>query len=96
MNEPVKQTTWAIICYAPNSGGFPEDDAAAFDGWYADRDDALAVAEDMVKSHPQWVVALVGSDLVWFGQGDFSGHRSPLTGRELRFQRSGGGGSHGE
>jgi len=81
--EPSDQKTWGIIRYALGSGAFPEDDAAAFDGWYSDKHDALAVAKDWVERHPQWIVGLVQSELVWFGNGDFTslGNR-PLTGRE--------------
>jgi hypothetical protein len=78
-----QEKTWGIIRYAPGSGAFPRDDAAAFDGWYSDRNDALAVARDWVARHPQWIVALVRSDLIWFGDGDFSEfRRRPLTRRE--------------
>jgi hypothetical protein len=66
------QETWGIIRYAAGSGTRPENDAAAFDGWYSNREDALAVARDWVARNPQWIVALVRSDLVWFGDGDFS------------------------
>ena len=81
--EPSDQKTWGIIRYALGSGAFPEDDAAAFDGWYSDKHDALAVAKDWVERHPQWIVGLVQSEFVWFGNGDFTslGNR-PLTGRE--------------
>jgi hypothetical protein len=34
MTVPSKEVSWGIIRYAPGSGDFPEDDAAAFDGWY--------------------------------------------------------------
>jgi hypothetical protein len=61
---------WGVIRYAPGTGLFPEDDAAAFDGWYVCRDDALAVAEDFVARHPQWTVALVRSERTWFGDRD--------------------------
>ena len=81
--EPSNQKTWGIIRYAPGSGTFPEDDAAAFDGWYSDKQDALAVAQDWVAQHPQWIVGLVQSELVWFGNGDLTSIRNrPLTGRE--------------
>ena len=46
MPTPSDQQTWGIIRYAAGSGTFPQDDAAAFDGWYSLRDDALAVARD--------------------------------------------------
>src|SRR5262249_1392048 len=76
---------WGIIRYAPSSGSFPEDDAAGFDGWYSDRADALAVAEDWAKRFPYWIVALVSTNKVWFGTGDFSTLRDkPLTERECK------------
>jgi hypothetical protein len=35
--------------------------------------------------HPQWIVALVRSDLIWSGDGDFSElRRRPLTRREQK------------
>jgi hypothetical protein len=86
VTTPSDQKTWGIIRYAVGSGAFPQDDAAAFDGWYTDRNDALAVAQDWVARHPQWIVGLVRSDLVWFGDGDFSKiKRRPLTKREHDF-----------
>jgi hypothetical protein len=83
VTTPSEQENWGIIRYAVGSGTFPEDDAAAFDGWYSDRNDALAVAQDWAARHPHWTVALVRSDLIWFGGCDFSKvkHRL-LTGRE--------------
>jgi hypothetical protein len=80
--EVSEQITWGIIRYAAGSGSFPDEDAAGFDGWYADREDALAVAEAWVEEFPGWIVGLVQSDRIWFGQGDFSGWKSPLTERE--------------
>jgi hypothetical protein len=81
--DPSNQKTWGIIRYAPGSGTFPEDDAAAFDGWYSDRQDALAVAQEWAARHPQWIVGLVQTELVWFGDGDFTSIRNRLlTGRE--------------
>jgi hypothetical protein len=86
--EPNKQTSWGIIRYAPGSGQVPEDDAAAFDGWYAKREDAMSVAEHWVKQHPQWIVAVVGYDTAWFGDGDFhSVADRPLTRREYVLSR---------
>jgi hypothetical protein len=48
------------------------------------------VARDWLERHPQWIVGLVRSDLVRFGQGDFHtvSHR-PLTAREARFATGG-------
>jgi len=81
--EVSKEISRGIIRYAPGSGAFPEDDAAAFDGWYADREDALAVARDRITRHPHWIVGLVRSDVIWFGSGDFSSFRDcPITTRE--------------
>jgi hypothetical protein len=85
MTSPTEQVSWGIIRDAAGSGSFPEDDAAAFDGWYMDREDALAVAEDWVRRYPYWIVGLVSSDRIWFGEGDFSGWKKPLTSRELAF-----------
>jgi hypothetical protein len=88
--EQSSQVTWGIIRYAPCSGIAPEDDAAAFDGWYADRRDALAIANDWAARYPQWIVGLVQSDLVWFGDGDFSTVADrPLTHREAGFAARG-------
>jgi hypothetical protein len=79
------QITWGIIRYAAGSGSFPDDDAAGFDGWYSDRKEAMAVAESWVQEYSGWIVALVQSDQVWFGQADFSGWKKPLTERERKF-----------
>ena len=81
--EPSDQINWGIIRYAGGSGRFPDEDAAGFDGWYSDRDDAMAVAKDWSLRYPQWIVALVRSDLVWFGNGDFTTvNDQTLTARE--------------
>jgi hypothetical protein len=86
MMEPSNQVTWGIIRYAAGSGLVPEDDAACFDGWYTDRADALDCAQRWAARHPQWIVALVRSDLVWFGEGDFTVFRHrPITAREKSF-----------
>ena len=75
--------TWGVIRYAPGSGLLPEDDAAAFNGWYTHREDALLFAKHWAESYPQWIVALVKSDETWWGQGSFVSLRStPLTERE--------------
>jgi hypothetical protein len=84
--DPVEQRSWGIIRYAPGSGAVCEDDAAGFDGWYAHREEALAVARNWVSQYPRRVVALVSSDLIWFGLGDFTTVRHlPLTAREVAF-----------
>ena len=84
--QPVQQETWGIIRYAPMSGVFCDEDAAGFDGWYKLREDALRIAEDWANRYRGWVVALVSSDQIWFGNCDFSVARDhPLTERESRF-----------
>jgi hypothetical protein len=84
---PCSQITWGIIRYAGGSGHAPDEDAAAFDGWYTDRNDALAIARDWAARFPQWIVALVRSDLIWFGDGDFGTVRDrALTYRENIFK----------
>ena len=86
--QPVQQTSWGVIRVAVGSGSFTDEDAAAFDSWYAHREHALAVAEEWAKRHPQWIVALVGSDQIWFGDGDFhSVADRPLTRREYTLMR---------
>lgn len=80
--------SWGIIRYAPFSGTFPEDDAAAFDGWYSIREWALAIAKDWVERYPRWIVVVVREDH-WASDsnpGDFESvdHR-PLTTRERKF-----------
>jgi hypothetical protein len=83
MTKPAEATSWGIIRYAACSGAIPDEDAAGFDGWYICREDAFAIAEDWHRRFPQWTVALVSSDLTWFGNGDFSRARNiPLTARE--------------
>jgi hypothetical protein len=60
--------TWGIIRYAAGSGSTPEDDCAAFDGWYTNRADALTVNDDWCRRHSHWIVALVKSDEVRFSE----------------------------
>jgi hypothetical protein len=71
-----------------HSGDRFDEDACGFDGWYSDRADAMAQAEDWVRRFPHWIVGLVRSDLVWFGNGDFSKVTSPLTYREAMFLKN--------
>ena len=81
--KPSDQVSWGIIRYAAGSGPTPETDAAAFDGWYRDRAQARMVAKDWVARHPHWIVGLVRSDPVWFGDGDFTSlSHAPITYRE--------------
>jgi hypothetical protein len=85
--RPVRDV-WGVIRYAPGSGDFCEDDAAGFDGWYSDPADAQAQADDWAKRFPQWIVAVVKADNVWWGDGDFHVARnSPLTVREFELAR---------
>jgi hypothetical protein len=84
---PCSQITWGIIRYAAGSGLLCEDDAAGFDGWYTAREDALAIARRWAARFPQWIVALVRSDQIWFGDGDFGTVRDrALTYRENIFK----------
>jgi hypothetical protein len=86
MTAPSSQVTWGIIRYAAGSGAAPEDDAAGFDGWYTDRKVAVSIARDWAARFPSWIVALVRSDLVWFGNGNFATVAArPLTQREVGF-----------
>jgi hypothetical protein len=85
-----EQRAWGIIRYAPGSGLLCSDDAAGFDGWYYSPfftlADITAIAEEWVREHPGWVVAVVSLEQGWFGQGDFSRiSRYPLTLRERVF-----------
>jgi hypothetical protein len=87
--KPTRQTSWGVIRYACGSGSFPDEDAAAFNGWYSDRADALAEAEHWAARYPQWIVGLVSSDLIWFGNGAFEQVRDRvLTAREARFAKA--------
>jgi hypothetical protein len=83
MSAESENLGWGIIRYAPGSGSFPEDDAAGFDGWYADKTEAFAVAQDWARRFPDWIVALVYAHKGWDGDKDFSAvrHRA-LTTRE--------------
>jgi len=60
------QLTWGIIRYAPGTGRFPDEDMAAFDGWYADRSVAVAIYKDWVERFQGWIVAVVKQDLATF------------------------------
>jgi hypothetical protein len=84
--KPTQDNMWDIIRYAPGSGRFATMTPLASTGWYARRGDALVIAQDWAARYPQWIVALVKSDLVWSGDGNFAtvAHR-PLTERERRF-----------
>jgi len=62
----VSQLTWGIVRYAPGTGRFPDEDIAAFDGWYADRSEAVAIYKYWIKRCPGWIVAVVKQDLATF------------------------------
>jgi hypothetical protein len=64
--EKNKGKGWGVVRYAAGSGCFPEDDCAAFDGWYFDRNDALAVYQAWCERHPYWIVGLVEAHEVRF------------------------------
>jgi hypothetical protein len=89
-NEPPQKTKkihWGIIRYAPGSGLTPEEDAAAFDGWYTHFADAKNTATLWLERHPQWIIAIVRADEVWFGDGDFTSvSNRALTVREVQFK----------
>jgi hypothetical protein len=86
-----RQASWGVIRYAAGSGTTPEDDCASFDGWYADRAEALAVYRDWCERHPHWIVGLVKSDEVRFSDSDWAqavphkgGPICPLKRQEVR------------
>ena len=84
------QPAWGIIRYAPGSGLLCGDDDDGFDGWYYSPffslDNMKAIAEEWVREHPGWVVAIVSLERAWFGQGDFASiSQYPLTLREHVF-----------
>ena len=90
MSETKQRKRWGIIRYAPGSGTFCDDDAAAFDGWYSDHEDALEIARAWHASHYGWIVAVVCQDQVFYGGGDFTTVADrPLTRREKNFARIG-------
>lgn len=51
--------SYGIIRYHAGSGSVPEDDNAAFDGWYTNARDARAVYKMWCEEHPGWILALV-------------------------------------
>jgi hypothetical protein len=61
----MKRASWGIIRFAPGTGSIPEGDAAAFGGWYADREDAKAQYNDWCKRFPNWIIAIVQQDEDW-------------------------------
>ena len=79
-HERSQQKTRGIIRYAAGSGSAPEDHCAAFDAWYSDRNDALAVYHDWCQRYPHWIVGLVKSDETRFSNSDWTsiGHRGSI------------------
>jgi hypothetical protein len=77
------ECVYGVVRYAPDSGNVPEDDAAAFDGWYAIKAWADAVAKEWVEQYPHWCVAVVRQEWAHITDMDFgrSGDH-PLTRRE--------------
>jgi len=71
-NEPV----YGIIRYAAGSGSRPDQDVAAFDGWYSDKEDANAVFLDWKQRFPRWIVVVVEQAGAHWGDGDYSHHRA--------------------
>jgi hypothetical protein len=51
--------SWGIIRYAPGTGNRPEDDRAAFDGWYARKEDAQEVFRYWFEKYTGSIVAVV-------------------------------------
>jgi hypothetical protein len=51
--------SWGIIRYAAGTGCMPEEDRAAFDGWYTSRADAKAAFDAWRERHPYWIIGLV-------------------------------------
>ncbi len=82
-----RQESWGIVRYAPDSGDCPDEDACCFDGWYADREEALAIAREWEKEHPAWTVALISADTIWFSDQRFDPRVWPLTAREWQLEQ---------
>jgi len=59
---------WGILRYAPTSGDAPEEDKAAFDGWYVDCADATGIYDEWCRTWGEkgWIVALVQPDKIAF------------------------------
>jgi hypothetical protein len=55
---------WGIVRYAPNTGAFPDEDWASFDGWYSDRNEAEMIYRDWLDQFPHWIVAVVRRESV--------------------------------
>jgi len=50
---------WGVVRYLPNSGTVPDEDVAAFDGWYADRGEAASIYAEWCLEYPTFIVSLV-------------------------------------
>ena len=49
---------YGVIRYLPRSGA-PEEDPAAFDGWYSAEAVAQQIASEWRREYPNWIVAIV-------------------------------------
>jgi hypothetical protein len=59
MTLPAHTLDWGVVRYLPGSGPVPDEDVAAFDGWYASKAAATHVYADWCHAYPQFIVALV-------------------------------------
>jgi hypothetical protein len=58
----MKQLAWGVIAYAIGTDRCPEENLAAFNGWYSNRVAAEAALKDMCCRHCDWHVTIVQSD----------------------------------
>lgn len=70
ISMPEKNSSWGVVRYLPGSGSVPEDDKAAFDGWYADRAQAIAILKEWQGRFPHWIIAVVSGDTVYTPEGE--------------------------
>ncbi len=59
---PADDRWWGVIRYAPGSRTYVDPDAdlaAAFDGWYRNRQDAVDVFEYWCERFKGWTIALI-------------------------------------
>lgn len=59
---PKNPGTFGILRYAPGTGLSPQEDIAAFDGWYTDKADAVIIYQEWCRRYPGWVVAVVEAE----------------------------------
>jgi hypothetical protein len=55
----MNQSSWGVVRYLPNSGAVPDEDIAAFDGWYADESEAASIYTEWCREYPTFVVSLI-------------------------------------